>query len=93
MKRFLLVALFLTTTALAVPAAAQASDAEAQKMMKYMPADEEGWSGGDEEGVAVEYPDAPLDEEPSFQAEQNPQDAIRRMPAPAPERAPQPAKR
>jgi hypothetical protein len=92
MKRFLLVSLFFTMTALAAPAAAQTSDAEAQ-MIKNMPADEDGWAGADEEGLEAEVAPHPADEEPSFQEEQNPQDVMRRMPAPAPDRAAQPAER
>ncbi|MDP2205704.1 MAG: hypothetical protein Q8K65_05300 [Alphaproteobacteria bacterium] len=93
MKRFLLVSLFLTMAALAAPATAQVSDAEAQIMMRNMPADEDGWAGGDEEGMGAEGPAVLAEEEPLFQEEQNPQDTLRRMPAPAPERAAQPQQR
>lgn len=92
MKRFLLVTLFLTMTALAAPAAAQVSDAEA-RMIKDMPVDEDGWAGGDEEDMDAEGTAPHADEEPSFQEEQNPQDVMRRMPVPAPERAAQPTER
>lgn len=80
MKRFFVMSFFLALLAMAQPAEAQVSDADA-RLMENMAADEDGWSGGDD---AAEDP--ATDEDPDFHEEQNPQEGMRRMPAPAPDK-------
>jgi len=91
MKLFYILPLMFAITFGALPSAAQVSDADA-RLMENMAADEDGWTGTDEEGI--ELPGEP-ESKPLFQEEQNPQEGLRRMPVPQPPQgeAPQPQER
>lgn len=75
MKVFYALPVLLAIIFAAQPCAAQAPEADA-RLMENMAADEDGWAGGEEDGI--ELPAEP-EGEPQFQEEQNPQESLRRV--------------